>query len=68
MSDPIGYIYASGTDREVVYDPEDITVVYAAPTWHRHDFVGDQDTCTWPDCRLTYGEYRIQVQHERDKG
>lgn len=52
--------------RQWVADHPDPPIV--PPTKHTHDFVGDGDECTWPGCRLTYGEYRASVQKERDRG
>lgn len=31
---------------------------------HNHLFVGDQNTCTWPDCELTWGEFRAARRKE----
>lgn len=28
------------------------------PQEHAHDFVGDEDYCTYPGCWLTWGEFR----------
>lgn len=69
MSDPIGYIYTDPkTERQTVFAPRDITIVYAASPGHKHDMVHEGDICLHPGCELTYDEYRAQVQAEGDKG
>lgn len=69
MRKPVGYIYALGTDQEMVFAPEDITVVWPAPPTHVHRFPDDiSDLCSWNGCEMTYDRYRAEVQEERDKG
>lgn len=43
-------------DSPYVYWGE--TTLRTPPTEHEHDFVGDQDECTWPGCELKYGTFR----------
>lgn len=55
--------------EDALTDRDDSPYVYwgevvrrVPPTEHAHDFVGDQDECTWPGCGLTYSAFRAALK------